>query len=160
MQLTLEKVDYNNPKHQADLLFLLNHYSLDEMGGNKPLSDFTQKNLISSLSQLPYAFSVILYADGQPAGLANCFEGFSTFACKPLVNIHDFVVHKDFRGKGLSKTLLGKVTDIAKAKGCCKITLEVLSGNQIAYKSYLKFGFKPYELTPEHGAAKFMELYL
>ncbi|UAA38401.1 GNAT family N-acetyltransferase [Paraneptunicella aestuarii] len=160
MQITLEKVDYNNLKHQADLLSLLDHYAMDEMGGGKPLSDFSRENLLTSLSKLPHAFSIILYVDDKPAALSNCFEGFSTFACKPLVNIHDFVVHSDFRGKGLSKTLMNKVVDVAKEKGCCKITLEVLTGNKVAYQSYLAFGFKPYELSPEHGEAKFMELYL
>jgi hypothetical protein len=24
-------------------------------------------------------------------GLVNCFEGFSTFACKPLVNVHELL---------------------------------------------------------------------
>jgi len=34
-------------------------------------------------------------------------------------------VWKEFRGQGLSQMMLAKVEEIAKAKGCCKITFEV-----------------------------------
>lgn len=103
MQTKIEIVDYNNPAHAQDLVFLLNCYAEDPMGGNEPLNDFTKENLASTLANVPHAFSLILYADNQPAGLANCILGFSTFACKPLVNIHDLAVHADFRGQGFGK---------------------------------------------------------
>jgi GNAT superfamily N-acetyltransferase len=85
--------------------------------------------------------------DGAPAGLANCFEAFSTFSCKPLINIHDLMVLPAFRGNGISQKLLQKVEDIAQSKGCCKVTLEVLSGNEPAKASYEKFGFSGLSLT-------------
>ena len=46
-----------------------------------------------ALAARPQAFSV-LACDGEHAafGLVNCIEGFSTFACRPLVNVHDVVV--------------------------------------------------------------------
>lgn len=160
MQVNVKQIDYTNPEHQSNLLFLLEHYAMDEMGGGKPLSSHAKNNLTTALAALPNAVSVIAYVDGQPAGLANCFIGFSTFACKPLINIHDLVVHENFRGQGLSKKLMNKISEIAKEKQCCKITLEVLTGNKVAYQSYLSYGFKPYELDPEHGSATFMEYYL
>ena len=36
----------------------------------------------------------------KPVGLATTFEGFSTFAAKPLINIHDIAVLPDYRGRG------------------------------------------------------------
>ena len=89
------------------------------MGGSQPLAE-------SVKSKLPHAFGIISYVNNQPAGLVNCFEAFSTFKCKPLINIHDVVVVNEFRGLGLSQRMLSKVEEIAKSKGCCKITLEVL----------------------------------
>lgn len=160
MQINLIKIDYLNPEHQAHLLFLLNHYAEDEMGGAKPLSEHVKQNLAAELAKRNDAFTIIAYVDGRPAGLANCFEGFSTFSCKPLINIHDLAVHRDYRGKGLSKHLMQKVTEEGKSRQCCKVTLEVLTGNKVAYNAYLKFGFKPYELKPENGSATFMEFYL
>jgi ribosomal protein S18 acetylase RimI-like enzyme len=109
------------------------------------------------LSKLSYAFSIICCVNNKPAGLVNCFEAFSTFKCKPLINIHDVVVVNEFRGLGLSQPMLSKVEEIAKLKGCCKITLEVLEGNKVAQKSYIKFGFAGYELDPIMGKALFWQ---
>jgi len=47
--------------------------------------------------------------NGIAAGLVTCFELFSTFSCKPLINIHDVIVLKKFRGNGLSQKMLKKV---------------------------------------------------
>lgn len=63
----------------------------------------------------------------------------------------------EFRGLGLSQPMLSKVEEIAKLKGCCKITLEVLEGNKVAQKSYIKFGFAGYELDPIMGKALFWQ---
>ena len=157
MNLKIVKADYNNEKHAQDIPFLLNEYACDPMGGGSPLSETTMANLSSELSKIPQAFSILIYVDDSPAALANCFVGFSTFSCKPLVNIHDICVHKKYRGLGLSQKLLEKVESIAKNLGCCKITLEVLSNNNIAKAAYEKFGFSSYELDPSAGSAVFWQ---
>ncbi len=51
--------------------------------------------------------------------------------------------------------MLHKVEDIARQRGCCKITLEVLEGNGPAQASYTKFGFAPGEFDPAHGRMMF-----
>jgi ribosomal protein S18 acetylase RimI-like enzyme len=157
MEIKLQLADYNNKQQGADLVMLLNAYACDPMGGGEPLSDFTQANLVSALAQRTDAFTVLCYVDGQPAGLVNCIEGFSTFKCQPLVNIHDVVVSAQFRGQGLSKKMLAEVEKVSKQKGCCKLTLEVLQGNKVAQKAYQKVGFSGYELDPEMGGAMFWE---
>ena len=53
--------------------------------------------------------------------------------------------------------MLDEVERIAKEKGCCKLTLEVLEGNIVAKKAYEKFGFSSYELDPATGKALFWE---
>ena len=53
--------------------------------------------------------------------------------------------------------MLNKVEEIALAKGCCKVTLEVLSNNIVAKSAYLKFGFAGYELDPKAGSALFWQ---
>jgi ribosomal protein S18 acetylase RimI-like enzyme len=98
---------------------------------------------------------VLAFVGGEPAGLVNCFEGFSTFACKPLVNVHDVAVVGKFRGLGLSQKMLQKVEEISRQRGCCKITLEVLEGNAVAQGSYRKFGFAPGMFDPDHGQMLF-----
>ncbi|MDU0356030.1 GNAT family N-acetyltransferase [Paraglaciecola aquimarina] len=53
--------------------------------------------------------------------------------------------------------MLQKVEQIARQKDCCKITLEVLEGNEVAKNAYLKHGFAGYELDPEQGKAMFWQ---
>jgi len=157
MEVTVVKADYFNKKHEEDIQVLLNSYASDPMGGGIPLREEVRKKVVKELSRLPHAFSVIAYSNGSPVGLANCFEAFSTFSCKPIINIHDIVVKKEFRGNGISHKLLEKIEEIARLKNCCKLTLEVLSGNEVAKASYKKFGFSGYELDPELGKALFWQ---
>lgn len=156
-ELHIELVDYRNPIHARDLVYLLNEYALDPMGGGKPLPGHTKRDLVKALSLIPSAFSLIGYFEDQPVALANCFEGFSTFSCRPLVNIHDFMVQHDHRGRGFSQQLLQRIEAIARARGCCKLTLEVLDGNHKAKRAYERFGFEGYELDPTTGRAMFCQ---
>ena len=41
-----------------------------------------------------------------PASFEICIEGFSSFACMPLINIHDMAVLPKFRGRKYSHNLL------------------------------------------------------
>jgi len=157
MNIKIILADYSNEQHEKEIPMLLDGYASDPMGGGKSLDDKIKNSIVKELSKLPHAFSVIAYVDGQPAGLANCFEAFSTFACKPLINIHDFVVLNEYRGKGISQIMLKKVEEIARSKDCCKVTLEVLSNNEVAKSAYKKFAFSGYELDPEVGFALFWQ---
>lgn len=157
MNIEISQANYLNAAHARDIVYLLNLYANDPMGGGAPLNQTTQNNLVNELAKLPHAFSILAYVDENPAGLINCFEAFSTFNCKPLVNIHDVIVSSEYRGNDLSQKMLAEVENIAKTKGCCKLTLEVLEGNDIARSSYSRFGFTGYELDPQMGKALFWQ---
>ena len=157
MTATLERVNHLDSKHAADIGYLMNCYASDPMGGGSPLATEITSRLATELSNISHAFSIICYVSGKPAGLINCFEAFSTFQCKTIVNVHDIVVVEEFRGQGISHLLLLEVESMAVKKNCCKITLEVLEGNTPAKNSYSKFGFKDYELDPTFGKAMFWE---
>ena len=160
MNLSVLQADYQNPTHARAIETLLGFYAMDPMGGGEALPAETLGKLVGELAKRPHAFSVLAFVDDQPAGLVNCFEGFSTFACRPLVNVHDVVVLDTYRGLGLSQKMLLKVEDIARERGCCKITLEVLEGNPVAQGSYRKFGFSDGQLDPAHGRMLFWNKYL
>ncbi|MFT5693944.1 MAG: GNAT superfamily N-acetyltransferase [Oceanicoccus sp.] len=157
MKIDVLVADYGNGGHSQDMSMLLNCYAQDTMGGGQELPVYVKENLAAELSKVPGAFSILCYVDGKPAGLANCFEGFSTFRCKPLFNIHDVVVEQAFRGLGISQLMLQKVEELAVERGCCKLTLEVLEGNKVAQNAYIKFGYGGYELDPIMGKAMFWE---
>jgi GNAT superfamily N-acetyltransferase len=157
MNIDVTLADYQDTQTAQAIGSLLNNYACDPMGGATPLPQSIIDNLATELAKRPHAFSIICYVDGAPAGLMNCFEGFSTFKCKPLINIHDIFVAPPFRGLGISQMMLKMVEEQAQARGCCKLTLEVLDGNKTARQAYQKFGFKGYELSPEVGKALFWQ---
>lgn len=164
VNITTRRVDYANASDRAALCSLLNHYAQDPMGGSEPLAADVLARLCDDLAKRPFAFSFIAWAastDGERAvGLVNCMEGYSTFKAKPLINIHDLIVHSDWRGQGVGQRLMQAVEHVARSKGACKITLEVLTGNRTAMQSYERFGFAPYALDPKAGTATFMQKWL
>ncbi|MEP4077166.1 GNAT family N-acetyltransferase [Haloferula sp.] len=149
--------DLSSEKDSKAIVQLLNVYATDLFGGGQPLVDYTRENLVEELRKRPTCHVLLASVDEEPAGLAICFEAFSTFLCRPILNIHDFAVAPEFRGRGISKDLLAKVEEQARRLGCCKITLEVLEHNEIARSVYAGFGFRSYELDPKMGRALFYE---
>ena len=141
MNISLVRADYKNEQHAKDLIMLLNAYALDEMGGTEALSSEVQKNLVPTMSKRSDVFTVLAYVDEEPAGIINCVEGFSTFSCKSLINIHACGVLVKYSGLGLSLKLFGKVEELERERGCCKLTLEVLKGNKVDQNAYKKIGF-------------------
>jgi len=151
---------YADPAHAAALVDLLDHYARDPAGGGEPLSDFARANLVSELAARPFIFSVLAFDGDTPVGLVNAIEGFSTFACKPLVNVHDLVVASSHRGRGIAAQLFAEVEAIARERGACKLTLEVLDGNAAAQALYRRLGFTAYQLDPAMGHAQFLHKWL
>ena len=160
MDLRVVRADYGNTHHAQALVAMLDAYARDPAGGGTPLSDFARAHLVSALAARPQAFSVLAFDGEQAVGLANCIEGFSTFACRPLINVHDLAVASSHRGKGVGEHMLALVEQIARERNACKITLEVLSGNHSANKLYSRFGFAGYQLDPAMGYAQFLQKWL
>lgn len=154
---SIRAINLRDPRDAAALLELLDGYARDPMGGGEALAEEVRAELIPRLRSCSYYHGVIAWHDAIPVGLVNCFEGFSTFTARPLLNIHDIVVTPAARGCGLSQRLLAKVEEIARQRGCCKLTLEVLANNQVAQGAYRKFGFAPYQLDPGVGQALFWQ---
>jgi ribosomal protein S18 acetylase RimI-like enzyme len=151
---------YDDPAHASALVGLLDAYARDPAGGGKPLSDFARENLVASLAARPFIFSVLAFDGDAAVGLVNAIEGFSTFACQPLVNVHDVVVRASHRGRGIAGQMVAEVESIAQERGACKLTLEVLDGNAAARALYQRLGFTAYQLDPAMGQARFLHKWL
>ena len=159
----IHPVDYRAAQDAADVRAMLDLYARDPMGGGEALDVDVLGRLCGDLAARADAFSFLAYVDTphlKAVGLINCFEGYSTFKARPLLNIHDIVVHPDYRGAGVGQALLGAAHDLARARGSCKLTLEVLSGNGVAMRSYARFGFANYQLDPAAGQAVLMQKWL
>ncbi len=151
------EADPSLPDQAQAIVDLMDMYARDPMGGGEGLSDWVKANLPAELAKRQTAHIILAQQDREPAGLVVCFEGFSTFACQPLLNIHDVIVAPAFRCKGLAKRMLHKAEQIAIDLGCCKLTLEVLEGNHMAQAVYRSCGFAGYALDPKMGNAMFWQ---
>lgn len=139
---TLEIVDVNlsNKNHADAVLEITNRYAQDPMGMDRQLSDKTKKVLIKRLEDFQLYAGFLAFVDSKPAGLANCFYGFSTFNASKIINIHDLAVLPEYRSMGIGQALLAAVEKKAINKKCCKITLEVREDNR-ARNLYERHGF-------------------
>ena len=156
----VKPVDFNLAHDRLAFIGLLDMYARDPMGGGQGLADDVKSRLLDELPTLPGAVNLLAWQNDQAIGLLNAFTGYSTFKAQPLMNIHDIAVLPEYRGRGVGRALLSKLEVTAQARGCCKLTLEVLSGNTMAVQTYQKFGFEDYALDPRQGAAKFMQKWL
>lgn len=143
--------------HGAAIVDILDSYASDPMGGSTPLGPHARETLISELSARDWVVTLLAQLEGESVGLLIAMEGFSTFACKPLMNVHDVAVLPRHRGKGIGKALFAAIEQESRSRRCCKLTLEVLAGNQRAIRVYKGLGYRPYVLDPELGAAQFWE---
>lgn len=157
LDLAITRADFADPADAAALVEVLDAYARDPMGGAAPLPADVRERLVPAMAEVPGAFALLARLDGEPVGLATCFMGFSTFAARPLVNIHDVSVIPGHRGKGIARALFSAVEDEARRRGACKVTLEVLSGNTRAKELYASLGYGDFQLDPKAGTALFWQ---
>lgn len=157
---SVRRAEYTDPADAAAIVMLLDAYASDPAGGGEPLSDFAKANLVRELAARPQAYSILAFDGVQPVGLVNCIEGFSTFKCRPLVNVHDVAVLASHRGRGIAEQMLALSETIARERGAVKMTLEVLSGNVPAVKLYTRIGYEGYQLDPAMGTAQFFQKWI
>jgi GNAT superfamily N-acetyltransferase len=153
LEITL--ADLDDPKHQKAVLEMTEAYSQDAWGGGEPLSSQVRENLIPGLRKHPTTLVFLAFTSGEPVAIATCFLGFSTFAAKPLINIHDMCVLPEMRGRGLGHRMLEAVAEKGRELGCCKLTLEVLGNNHTAMRVYQDVGFRQLEYHEGQGGALF-----
>lgn len=155
--IDIHVADLSDPNQAGAVVTLLDRYAKHPMGGGQPLSEFTRKNLTKTLARRSDCTIILAFDKNTAVGLCNCFECFSTFACRPILNIHDVYVDENYRGQGIAPKMMQYAEQIALENGCCKITLEVLTNNEAAKASYLASGYAPYQLDAQFGQAEFWQ---
>jgi GNAT superfamily N-acetyltransferase len=146
MSIEIRAANLQDPADAEALVYLLDAYARDPMGGGQPLDRDVAQRLVPALREHPGARVLLASRGGRPVGVATCFLGFSTFAARPLLNVHDLGVLPEHRGSGVGRALLGAAEALARSLGCVKLTLEVLEDNERARRAYASFGFRDYEL--------------
>lgn len=141
-ELSIRDADYNCPRDREAIVDLLDMYSREDTGTCGPLPPEVQRNLVSGLRDHPMSRVLLAWVNGRAVGIAVCFVGYSTFAAKPLINLHDFAVRPEFRRQGIGRRLMQQVENWAREIDCCKITLEVRHDNEAAQQLYRNYGFR------------------
>ncbi|QDU87059.1 putative acetyltransferase [Pirellulimonas nuda] len=147
--------DLANDSHAWAVLSLTDAYARDPMGNGRPLAGDVCERLGPALREHPTTVVLLAYDGDTPVGIATCFLGFSTFAARPLLNVHDLSVLPSHRGQGVGRMLLDAVADKARGLGCCKVTLEVLEANP-ARRIYEAAGFQQVSYGQGAGGALFL----
>lgn len=141
----IRDADLDDPRDTDALFAILDSYARGPGGQNAPLTDEARKALAPGLRAHPQTFALLAIDGDAPVGAAVCFIGFSTFAGRPFLNVHDLAVLPEQRGRGLGRALLEEAERRARARGCCKMTLEVNESNTGAQRLYRAFGFAGWE---------------
>ncbi|MBQ4156417.1 MAG: ribosomal protein S18-alanine N-acetyltransferase [Clostridia bacterium] len=115
-----------NKQYIDDLVFIENSCFTHPM---------SKKNLLESISNEKYVF--IGFIENE------MLVGYgSIFIVSGEAYINNIAVLKDFRKKGIAKTIVNQLIDICKLKNCEFITLEVRESNFPAISLYEKQGFE------------------
>lgn len=154
-KVNIVEAQLENPEHARAVVEMTAAYALDAMGNGGPLPDHVLNRLVPALRAHPTTVVFLAYLEGRPIGIATCFVGFSTFAARPLINIHDLAVLPQHRGQGVGRSLPAAVEDKARSSGFAKVTLEVQENNRRARKVYEGAGFAQAVYGPETGGSLF-----
>ncbi len=138
----VRKADLNNAGDRKAISDLTQAYASDPQGGGNPLPQEKIEALPEMLANHPGAHVLLAFDANRPVGIANCVMTFSSFRAVPLLNLHDFCVISDYRGKGVASQLMQGVEQTAKDLGCGGISLEVNMTNHHARDIYHHQGFK------------------
>jgi len=149
------RADFERDDHRAAVLALTDAYARDPMGQGAALAPDVRERLVPALAAHPTTVILLAFHGAVPVGIATCFVGFSSFAARPLLNIHDVAVLAGHRGVGIGAALLAGVEAEARTLGCVKLTLEVGDTNHPARALYEKMGFAHADGGPGAGFGLF-----
>jgi ribosomal protein S18 acetylase RimI-like enzyme len=137
----IEPADLDDAVHAAGLVHCIDAYAAEDMGGGHALSDEVKRQLVPGLRLQPQRLVLLALHGQEVVGAAVCFMGYSTFAARPRLNVHDLCVLAPHRGHGLGRRLMEAVLERARAAGCAAVSLEVRADNAIARRLYQSLGF-------------------
>ena len=152
MMVNYSVVECSLQEHGEQILAIFN----DAIENSTALYDYkprTMENMVSwfeakTLGGFP-VIGLVSYS-GELLG----FGSFGAFRVQPAYKYtveHSVYVHKDFRGFGLGKVLLGLVVDAAKAKGLHAVIGVIDSTNEGSIALHKKLGFELVGTLPQVG---------
>ena len=109
--------------------------------GNYGALGATQARLQEQLrSKVPPFSALIVENDGQMAGFAIYFFGYSTWEGARTLHLEDLYVREQFRVSGIGRLIMERLAAIAQSNDCARIEWMVLDGNTQAIGFYERMG--------------------
>ncbi|TAN59798.1 MAG: GNAT family N-acetyltransferase [Magnetospirillum sp.] len=87
-------------------------------------------------------FTALLAEADTVVGMVVLFEGYSSWAGRPTLVVHDLFVEDAVRGTGAGRALLAAAEALANERGCCRLDVNVLGWNTPARRFYERLGFE------------------
>lgn len=140
--LHIRRGDLSRQEDQHAVLELLEDYARQLPAYHRSLPPEVRRNLPAALQHFPGCHIFLAHRGADVAGVAICFEGFSTFRSRRLLNLHDLSVRAAYQRQGIGQRLLHAVVAFARQEQFCGVTLEVAADNP-ARQLYARFGFAP-----------------
>ena len=141
-EIQIRLADFSDSTDCDAFLYLLNYYANTPIGGGTSLPSEVMERIVGRWANHAGSFTLLAWDGRNPAGMANCVTSFSTFRAQPRINIHDLVVHADYEGRGIGRSLIEAVINEAKQRHACQVSLEVRADNTRARGLYQRMGFE------------------
>lgn len=95
------------------------------------------------LEMIPHNYTQIgVFEDGICLGITGCWSATKLWTGKYL-EIDNFVVHPEYRSKGIGKLMTDYIEQKALEIGCSSIVLDAFTGNFGAHRFYYNQGYVP-----------------
>lgn len=91
---------------------------------------------------------IVARSDIQTIGMVSLLYTVSTALGGRVAILEDMLVHPDFRNQAIGSHLLSHAVNVAREKGCRRITLLTDKDNLPAQQFYQRHGFKNSEMLP------------
>ncbi len=124
------------------IMDLIRRLAVYERMGDKVIA--TEAGMRQSLfGPRPAAEVLLAEWDNAVVGFALFYQTFSTFNGWPGLYLEDLFVADELRGKGIGKSLLQRLAQLAVERGCGRVEWAVLNWNEPAIGFYRKLGALP-----------------
>ncbi len=88
----------------------------------------------------PFAEAILAECEGRVVGWALFFHNYSTFLTQPGIYLEDLFVLPEYRGRGIGKSLIVYLAQLAVSRGCGRLEWSVLDWNELAIGFYKGIG--------------------
>ncbi len=116
-----------------------------------------RERLTQALPRQPHLIALLALDGENPIGCVVGFHHLYLFAGQPVANIQFLFVQPEHQRRGIARKLMQSFEDRARTLGCCRLTLEVRTGNVPAKSLYAALDYRQAVFGPERDTLEYWE---